>query len=215
MRRDPPQSPLPSRSWAIPLIAALLFLHAPIQAAAAAIKIVAFGTSNIYGNGVARGDDFPSKLEHALQTHGYDVEVSNAGINGDTSEGMLARVRTAVPDGTQIAIVEPGYNDQKGSRLIGGRTIKPAQTRKNFDAILDNLRSRHIEVLLIGRREVDLGSVARAHHALFYEEFRAGAGRNPAYLTVTQDHLNAAGYDIVVARVLPLVESLIARVTGQ
>jgi acyl-CoA thioesterase I len=181
---------------------------------AATIHIVALGTSNTYGKGVARRDDYPSKLQAALRKRGYHVSVSNEGVNGDTSAGIRSRVNSSVPSGTQIVIVEPGYNDGKGGRLHGGRIIDPSETRANFDAIVSGLRSRGIQVLLIGRRGVDLASVARAHGALYYPEFRAGAWNNPADLTADGRHLNAAGYDVVVARLLPKVEALIARVGG-
>jgi len=215
MRRNRPQSLLPMRFWAILFVPTLFFMSVPIQTKAATINIVAFGTSNIYGKGVERGEDFPAKLELALRAKGYDTHVSNAGINGDTSIGMLRRVNTAVPDGTQIAIVELGYNDIKRGEPGSGRIISAAETRANFDAIVKNLRSRNIQVLLIGRRGLELASVAQTHDALFFDEFRYGTGNNPAYLTATRDHLNAAGYDIVVANLLPLVESLIARVLGK
>ena len=42
---------------------------------------------------------------------GYDVQVANAGIPGDTLRGMLARLDRYVPEGTRVVIVQGGYND--------------------------------------------------------------------------------------------------------
>ena len=37
-----------------------------------------------------------------LRSKGYNGRVLNAGINGDTTAGMLARLDTAVPNGTRV-----------------------------------------------------------------------------------------------------------------
>ena len=76
MRRNGSQSLLPMRFWAILFVPTLFLLSVPIQTKAATINIVAFGTSNIYGKGVERGEDFPAKLELALRAKGYDTHVS-------------------------------------------------------------------------------------------------------------------------------------------
>ena len=82
-------------------------------AAAASINVVALGASNTYGKGVARGQDFPAQLQAMLKARGLDARVTNAGINGDTTAGMLARLSSAVPAGTQIVILQPGGNDRR------------------------------------------------------------------------------------------------------
>jgi acyl-CoA thioesterase-1 len=39
--------------------------------------------------------------------------VVNAGINGDTTGGMLARLDRVVPKGTSVVILQPGGNDRR------------------------------------------------------------------------------------------------------
>ena len=80
----------------------LLFLGALLLisgecSAQAPIKIVAFGTSNTLGRHLARGQDYPAKLEAALRAKGHNVQVTNAGRNGDMIAGALARLDSAVP----------------------------------------------------------------------------------------------------------------------
>jgi acyl-CoA thioesterase-1 len=83
---------------------------------AGAATIVALGASNTYGKGVARGQAYPAQLEAILRAKGANVRVVNAGINGDTTEGMLRRLNQAVPKGTSAVILQPGGNDRrKGS----------------------------------------------------------------------------------------------------
>jgi acyl-CoA thioesterase I len=84
---------------------------------ASAATVVALGASNTYGKGVARNQAFPVQLETILRAKGLDVRVVNAGINGDTTEGMLQRLDRAVPNGTRAVILQPGGNDgRKGSQ---------------------------------------------------------------------------------------------------
>ena len=79
--------------------------------ALAEIRIVALGDSGIYGQGVGRNETYPAKLERALKARGHDVSVANAGSNGDTTQGVLNRLDTAVPQGTQIVVLSVGVND--------------------------------------------------------------------------------------------------------
>ena len=114
------------------LLSTLLFAG---SAYAQSIRIVALGDSNTAGFGVARQEAFPAQLEALLRTTGYDAQVFNAGISGDTTSGMLARLDSAAPPGTQIVIVQGGYNDlQRGS--------SPAAIMANVEAILARLRAR-------------------------------------------------------------------------
>ncbi len=84
--------------------------------AAEAATIVALGASNTYGKGVARDQAFPAQLEAILRAKELNVVVVNAGINGDTTEGMLRRLDGVVPNATSAVILQPGGNDQrKGS----------------------------------------------------------------------------------------------------
>jgi acyl-CoA thioesterase I len=95
------------------LFLGVLLLLSGECSAQAPIKIVAFGTSNTLGRYVARGSDYPAKLEAALRAKGHNVQVTNAGRNGDMIAGALARLDSAVPVDTQIAIVEFGVNDRR------------------------------------------------------------------------------------------------------
>ncbi len=82
-------------------------------AAADAATIVALGASNTYGKGVTRNQAYPAQLEAILRAKGANVHVVNAGINGDTTEGMLRRLDRTVPNGTSAVILQPGGNDRR------------------------------------------------------------------------------------------------------
>jgi acyl-CoA thioesterase I len=81
-----------------------------------AATVVALGASNTAGKGVSPGEAYPAQLETMLRARGLDVNVINAGISGDTTGGMMARLDSAVPKGTRVVILQPGGNDlRKGA----------------------------------------------------------------------------------------------------
>jgi acyl-CoA thioesterase-1 len=95
---------------------AITAIFALASAPASAATVVALGASNTFGKGVARSQAYPAQLEAILRAKGANVRVVNAGINGDTTEGMLRRLDQVVPKGTSAVILQPGGNDRrKGS----------------------------------------------------------------------------------------------------
>ena len=95
---------------------AIAAIFAFTAASADAATVVALGASNTFGKGIARNQAYPAQLEAILRAKGANVRVVNAGINGDTTEGMLQRLDRAVPNGTSAVILQPGGNDRrKGS----------------------------------------------------------------------------------------------------
>ena len=81
--------------------------------AAHAATIVALGASNTFGKGVSRSQSYPAQLEALLRKRGLNVRVVNAGVNGDTTGGMLARLDRVVPKGTSVVVLQPGGNDRR------------------------------------------------------------------------------------------------------
>ncbi|HTS40968.1 MAG TPA: GDSL-type esterase/lipase family protein [Xanthobacteraceae bacterium] len=166
----------------------ILTLGVLSPAHAQTIQISAIGDSNIAGRGVSPWEAYPAKLETALRAKGLDVHMVNHGINGDTTEGVLARLDAAAPAGTQVAIVWIGVNDRKAG-------VPQPTIRANRQAIVGRLRARGIEVLS------------------FDNDPAADLRGNPQY-TVPNDpqhHLNAAGYDVLVGRTLGQVAALVQR----
>jgi acyl-CoA thioesterase-1 len=80
---------------------------------AQAATVVALGASNTFGKGVSPGQAYPAQLEVLLRAKGLNVNVINAGINGDTTGGMLARLDNVVPKGTSVVVLQPGGNDRR------------------------------------------------------------------------------------------------------
>lgn len=128
-----------------------IFVLAFLPAApAAAVRIVALGASNTAGYGVARSQSFPSQLQAMLRERGYDVQIDNAGISGDTAARMLTRLAGAVPDGTRIVILDPGNNDIKACTepWRPQKCATPAEHAASIAAIASRLRARGIKVFM-------------------------------------------------------------------
>ena len=189
---------------------AIAVLFCSSAAGAAPVRVVAFGDSNTAGFGVSAGSNYPSKLERALRARGYDVTVRNSGVNGDTTGGGLARVNSAVPPGTAIAIVFFGRNDVRFG-------VPAARMRSNLDAIVARLRARRVKVILCGFYPFSFADIAARHGALYAGDFFAGVavrGVKKKQYALPHDfvpHLNAAGYSVVVSHLVPLVERAIGR----
>ena len=119
---------------------AVCLLACPL-AARADTQIVAIGASNTSGFGTGFVQSYPAQLETMLKAHGYKVQVNNAGIPGDTTGGMLARLDATVPAGTRIVILQPGGNDHRF-----GYTNE--QRANNIRAIVAKLQKRGIRVIV-------------------------------------------------------------------
>jgi acyl-CoA thioesterase I len=190
------------------------------SAAERIVNIVAFGDSLTAGYGLAANEAFPAQLQRALSAKGLAVNVVNAGVSGDTAAGGLARLDWSVPDGTDAVILELGANDAL-------RGFDPAVTRKALDTMLRRLQERKISVLLCGMvAPPNLGAeYGRAFNAIYPDlAVQTGAILYPFFLTgVAADpklnqrdglHPTAAGVAVIVDRMLPHVEELIARAKG-
>ncbi len=95
-----------------------------------AATVVALGASNTAGKGVSPGQAYPAQLESMLRAKGIDASVINAGVSGDTTGGMMARLESVVPKGTSVVILQPGGND-----LRKGTPNYTAELRKRLGAM--------------------------------------------------------------------------------
>ena len=68
-------------------------------------------------------------------------KVTNAGVLGDTTTGMLRRLDNATPKGTNIVILQPGANDLRFG-------FSKEQRAANIKAMVKRLRARDIRVIV-------------------------------------------------------------------
>ncbi len=201
------------------LVAALCLMAATgVDADEKPVRIVVLGDSLSAGYGLPANAAFPERLAAALKAKGVAATVGNAGVSGDTASGGLGRLDWSVPPGTDAVILELGANDAL-------RGVDPAVTKTALDKILSKLDARHIVVLLAGMRSPrNMGAdyvqafdaiypaLASTHALVFYPFFLDGVATDAKLNQPDGLHPTAAGVDVIVARIMPQVEALIARV---
>ena len=106
-------------------------------------RIVVLGDSITAGLGLPRDDSYPSLLQKKLNEEGYQYEVVNAGVSGDTSADGLRRADWVLEGDVQVLIVALGGNDAL-------RGLPAAQMKDNLQRIITKARERGISVLLVG-----------------------------------------------------------------
>ncbi len=182
--------------------------------------VLAFGDSLYAGYGVDQDQSFPAVLERQLEGQGVPARVINAGVSGDTTAAGLARLSFALeglPRKPDLAIVGLGANDAL-------RGVDPSETRRNLDAIMSELDRRGIPVVITGmmaprnlgrdyssRFDAIYPDLAKRYDARLDPFFLDGVITRPDLLLKDGIHPNAAGIEIMVKRVGPLVAQELRR----
>jgi acyl-CoA thioesterase I len=196
----------------------------PVAARADAVKpvkLVVLGDSLSAGLGLPANEAFPAKLQKALKDKGLDVDITNAGVSGDTASGGRDRLDWSVAQGTEAVIVELGANDAL-------RGIDPAVTRGALTEIVTRLKARGIAVMLCGMlAPPNYGSdyaakfnavypdLAKQFGVTLYPFYLDGVAADPKLNQADGIHPTAAGVDIIVAKMLPTVEAFLQPFRGQ
>lgn len=190
--------------------------------AADPIRILAFGDSLTAGYGL---DDlaqaFPAQLEKALRAKGLNATVIQGGISGDTTTDGRARLEWAMSEKPDAVIVELGANDAL-------RALDPKLTEDNLRAIVSRIHKDGTPVLIAGmlappnlgrdygdRFNPIFAKVAKEQNVLLYPFFLDGVA---AVLNLNQaDHMHPlpAGVTVIVQKILPSVEKLVAQVEAR
>ncbi len=92
-------------------------------------------------------DAWPALLENRLLEEGYNWQVINAGISGETSSGALARIKWILAKEPDIVIVETGANDAL-------RGIPIDAIKENISKAVHMLKQAEVTVVLAGMQIV-------------------------------------------------------------
>ena len=112
-------------------------------AAAARPRIVFLGDSLTAGLGLEPSQSFPALIGKRLASEGYDYEIVNAGVSGDTSAGGLRRLDWSLEGDVKMLVVALGAND-------GLRGLSPADMKKNLSAVIEGATAKGVPVVLAG-----------------------------------------------------------------
>ena len=118
-------------------------MYCLLSAAAAAGTILVLADSLSASYGIAIEDGWVALLQERLRLQGYNYQVINASISGDTTAGAAARLGPLLErEHPDIAIIELGGND-------GLRGLSIAEIRENLTQIIRQFKQRNSRVLLL------------------------------------------------------------------
>ena len=104
--------------------------------------ILFYGDSITAGYGVGTEFAFPYLIELQLDKDGFEVEVVNAGLSGETSAGGLTRIDWILNRKFDVFVLELGAND-------GLRGLPVKETRKNLQAIIDKVKAKYPDTQIV------------------------------------------------------------------
>jgi len=107
--------------------------------------IMFFGNSITAGYGLDIDQAFPALIQKKLDSLGYNYQVVNAGLSGETTAAGINRIDWVLRTVPEIFVLELGAND-------GLRGLKLAETKKNLQSIIDRVKEINPEtkILLTG-----------------------------------------------------------------
>jgi len=107
-------------------------------------KVLLFGDSLMSGYGLPEKDHLSVILEKSLKSEGYEIQVFNGSVSGDTSLDGLDRIEDELSgESYDLIIIGLGANDML-------RRINPNQTKQNLDKIINIILDNNIKVILAG-----------------------------------------------------------------
>jgi acyl-CoA thioesterase I len=106
-------------------------------------KIVVLGDSLTAGLGLLEIQSYPHLLQQKIDAVGYQYEIVNAGVSGDTTAGGLRRLDWSLQEDVRILIVALGGND-------GLRGLPVTEMKQNLTQIIETARAKHVAVILAG-----------------------------------------------------------------
>ena len=182
-------------------------------------RIVALGDSLTAGLGLLEQEAYPAILQQKIDEAGYQFEVVNAGLSGDTSAGGVRRLDWALEGDVRVLIVAFGGND-------GLRGLPVAQMKENLTAMIAEARERGIVAILAGMEAPpNLGGeyaaafrqafrdVALKERVLFIPFLLQGVAGDAALNQPDGIHPNQQGARVVAENVWLVLEPLLDQMT--
>lgn len=167
-------------------------------------KVIVLGDSLSAGYNVPREEAYPEKMNSLLDREGIQVNIINAGVSGDTTQGGLNRLGGIISQKPAGVIVQLGANDML-------RQLPVEETRKNLEQILEKLSEHKIRVLLMGMKaapnynpgyQEEFNSIytqlAKNYDVDFYPFFLDGVAGVPEYNLDDGVHPNMKGIEVMV-----------------
>ena len=178
-------------------------------------KIVVLGDSITAGYGLSRDKAYPALVQKQLDAEGYDLEVVNAGVPGDTTAGGVRRLDWVLDDDIRILVVALGGND-------GLRGLPVTEMKRNLSAIVERAREKGVAVVLAGMeappnqgdeytsrfREIYL-EIAREYDVVLVPFLLEGVGGMAEYNQRDGIHPNEEGQALIAKQIWDYLRPII------
>ena len=184
--------------------------------AALAGTVLVVGDSISAALGLDTRQGWVALLQERLQAKGFDHQVVNASISGDTSSGGLARLPALLAQHQpQVVIIELGGND-------GLRGQPPGQLQQNLARMVEQSQASGAKVLILGMKLPP--NYGQRYTTAFAEVFPAvasqrqvplvpflleGVGGVPGMMQADGIHPAAAAQSRLLDNVWPALEPLL------
>ena len=181
-------------------------------------RVVFLGDSLSAGYGLAKEQSVPSLIQKRLDDEGYNVEVVNQSVSGDTSAGGVTRLEWSLGGDVRVLVLELGAND-------GLRGVPVESMKANLSQIIMRAKERGVTVLLTGMEAPPshgpmytiqfrqaFRDLAREHDVAFVPFYLEGVAGNPALNIPDGIHPNAEGAAIVERTIWKALEPLLVQV---
>lgn len=186
--------------------------------ARAAPVILVFGDSLSAGYGVPPGHGWVDLLARKIVREGYDFDVVNASVSGETTEGGLARLPRALAlHRPRILVLELGAND-------GLRGLPIAAARDNLARMITLGEGGGARVLLIGMRMPPnygerytdafyamYGQLAQHYQLALVPFLMAAVALKPGLIQADGLHPDAQAQPLLLDTVWPVLQPLLGR----
>ena len=196
----------------MPLAAAGNHVQATMQPNAKTVLF--FGDSLTAGYGLDPAQAFPALIQAKITARGWDFQVINAGISGETTAGGLRRIDWVLQRPIAVLVLALGAND-------GLRGLPLAEAKRNLQAIIDRTRHKYpqVKIVLAGMqvptnlgREYTTGfhtmfpDLAAANAVTLMPFLLEGVSSVPALNLPDGIHPNPAGHKIIAENVWQVLE---------
>jgi acyl-CoA thioesterase-1 len=105
-------------------------------------SIVFAGTSITAGLGLEPDSAYPMLIQRKIDSAGLPFEVTNAGVSGETSAGLIDRLDWLLRGDFRVLVVETGAND-------GLRGVPTATLRANLATALDRIKAKRPDAKIV------------------------------------------------------------------
>lgn len=193
---------------------------APSVPAAPATQVLFVGTSLTAGYGLTPELAYPAVVARLAEADGLPIQITNAGLSGETSAGALRRMEWVLRAPADVIVIETGANDAL-------RGLDPDSTRANLKRIIARVRETHpaAEIVLVQmeappnygigyvrRFRAMYGDVAREEGATLAPFLLEGVAGLPDLNQADGIHPNRRGAELVAVNVWKALKPVVKRV---